>query len=499
MKVLFIYPNLGGPIGFNIGVSILSSVLKKRLHEVKLIHLNESLGFPLDIEKIKKTILNYQPDLMGISVNTNQFLIGVEIAKFVKEEVDKSIPILFGGVHPTLNPEQTLNYDFIDMVIVGEGEEAILELVEKLKNKEDISQIKNLWSKKDGKIIKNKLRGFVPLDKVPFMDVSIYDYQKIINSRHGWIDVMLSRGCPFNCTYCFNKPYKKTYSKYCDPGEIKRYIRWGDHIKTIQGIKNILENYKNVKCVSFVDDDFLIDPFIIKFIRLFKKEVNLPFVINTNTNSINDKKLEELKNGSCDLIRAGIECGNEKIRKEILNRNFGDENIINKIKLVKKYRIRVFTYNMIGLPTEKHEDVIKTLKINVQCSPDVVKISTFYPYRGTKIYSICENLGLIPEDLDKSTLTYYDKSILNFDDDFLLFIEKVQKYFDCYLNYYTDELSSTYSSLIGTIEGLSRKEWKNKEIQKSIQEKRDLISKNLSSKNISHYAMRFTSYFAVKI
>jgi len=499
LKILFIYPNLGGPIGFNIGISILSSILKSKSHKVKLIHLNEAVGFSLDKDRIKQKIIEYNPNIIGISVNSNQFPIGIEIAKFIKKDIDKKIPILFGGIHPTMNAEQTLNYDCVDMVIVGEGEESILELIEKFQRKEDISQIKNLWLKKDGKIIKNRLRGFISLSEVPFMDVSIYDFQKIIDSRNGWIDVILSRGCPFNCTYCFNKPYKDIYSEYCGTDEIKRYVRRGDYTKTINGIKEILKKYKNIKCISFVDDNFLMDSNIIEFIKSFKKEINLPFVINSHVLSINDRILKELKEGGCDLIRVGLECGNEKIRKKILNRNVKYKTIIEKVKLIRRYGIRAFTYNMIGLPTEKRKDIIKTLKMNVECSPDVVKVSTFYPYEGTKIYSICIDFGLISKESDKSRLTYYDKTILNFDNDFVLFIQKIQRYFDCYLNYYNNELSSIYEPLIDEIESLSREEWNEEEKHIKIKEKIDTISKDLSSKSIIYYAMRFTSYFAVKV
>jgi len=499
MKILFIYPNLGCTIGFSIGVCTLSAILKKKGHKVKLIHLNESLGFPLDKVRIKNIILEFKPNIIGFSVDSNQFPIGIEIAEFIKDNINKSIPIIFGGIHPTLNPEETLNHNAVDMVLVGEGEEALPELIENLEKNQDISHIKNIWLKKNGKIVINKLRNFISLKKIPFMDTDVMDYQKIINNRNGWIDVILTRGCPRNCTFCFNETYRRIYSHHCVSYDIHKYVRIDDYTKIIQGIKRILEKYKNIKAVNFNDDDFLLFSPILGFIKSFKKKIGLPFMISAHINSINEKKLKILKECGCDLIRVGLECGNEKIRKNILKRNISNKQIIEKIMLIKKHKIRSYTFNMIGLPTEKKDDVIKTLRLNVICNPDVVRISTFYPYKGTKIYSVCNDLGLLPIDLSKSTLTYFDQTILNFDDKFILFLEKIQKYFDCYLNYYIQELSSTFKELIKSITKLTKQEFEDTSIQKQIQNKIQCISRELSLKNIRHYAKRFTQYYAVKI
>ncbi|MEE9525307.1 MAG: radical SAM protein [Candidatus Woesearchaeota archaeon] len=497
MKVLFIYPNLKGN-DVNIGISLLSAILKEKSHEVKVIHINESLGIPFDFELIKKEIISFNPDLIGISANTTHFSMGIKIAKFIKDKMTEEVPIVFGGVHTTLNPDEILKFDCIDMLVVGEGEEAIVELVEKLGKKEDISEIQNLWLKKNDKIIKNPLRRFIPLDKLPPMDVSIWDFQKVIDSKKGWVNVSLNRGCLNNCTYCFNKSYKTIYSKYCI-NKTDNYLRIGDYTTKIKEIKDILNSYEGVKIIRFVDDDFLLNDSIIEFMNIFKKEINLPFVINAHINSVNEEKLIALKKNNCHLLGIGVECANENIRKEILNRHMSNQQIREKIKLIKKIGVRLMNYIMFGFPTETKQNVIETLKLNSESQPDIVRSSIFFPCEGTELYSICEKLELISHSKDQNLFTYFEKSVLNFNDDFKLFLEKVQKYLDCYLNYYNENLSSKYGALIAMINNLSREQWGDEEVHKEIQKMRESISQDLCSKKTFHYAMRFTSYFAVRI
>ena len=495
MKVLFIYPNLGGSVGFNIGLAMLSAQLKRGAHETKLIHLNESLGSPLDFNNIEKTVLDYNPGLIGISVNTNQYSIGIDISRFLKSRgIDA--PIVFGGIHPTLNPEKTLENPCVDFVVVGEGEGAILDLANSLERKINVFNIDNLWLKIDGKIRKNKLRKLISLENNFFMDVDLFEnFKKITDLKNGWAEVILGRGCPFNCNYCFNDAYRKTYRKYGKAGDIKNYIRNGDYDVTLQGIIRMKDRFKNITCFSFVDDDFLIDRNSLEFIKRYKKEVGLPFVINTTVQSIDEEKLEALKSGGCDLLRIGIESGNENIRKEVLNRNVGNEAIIRKIRLARSKGLRVLTYNLIGLPNETREIIIETIKINLECGTDLVKMATFYPYEGTKIYSLCKEKGLINEESQETTLTYFDRSILNFDESYKADLSRMQKYFDVYLNYHDIRLMPYYREIMAKIERLPVNNLDNSEIKKEI----EIISRELSYQGIEHYALKYTAFLAVKV
>jgi len=141
MKVLFVFPNLGWDPSPCIGIATLSAVLKNKSHDTRLIYLNESIGITLDFKKIKKMIEDYQPDLIGFSATTNQFPVALKIAQFIKRDMGSKIPILFGGIHVTLNPAEAISYDCLDMIVLGEGEEALLELVKRIQGDGDISKV----------------------------------------------------------------------------------------------------------------------------------------------------------------------------------------------------------------------------------------------------------------------------------------------------------------------------------------------------------------------
>lgn len=498
MKVLFVFPNLRWDPSPCIGIATLSAVLKGKLHDARLIYLNESIGITLDFKKIKGAVEDYQPDLIGFSATTNQFPVALKIAQFIKRGMGSKIPILFGGIHVTLNPVEAVAHDCIDMIVLGEGEGALSELVEKMQGDEDISKIKNLWLKRDGQIIKNDLRPYISSEQLPFMDVDVMDYQKIIDFRNGWVDLILSRGCPRRCTYCFNSVYKDIYKIACkEPG---RYIRVGDYYKTIEGIKKILSKYRDVKAINFFDDDFLLSPSIVEFVKLFRKEINLPFIINTHVDSITEEKVSVLKSCGCDLIKIGLESGNYRIRRVVLNRQTTNQCFIEKSQIIKKHDIRLFTFNMIGLPTETENNVSETLQLNAQLKPDVVRVATFYPYEGTQIYFLCEKLGLLmPKNQRQRDLTYSSKSILNFDDNFKLFLLKTIKHLDCYLNYLDADVSVYYGEVVNEINSLSERGFNSKAKQKILSERIEKISNNLLFQSVPHYVKKFNPYYAVRV
>lgn len=165
MRVLFIYPNLYAQIGFNYGVASLSAVLKQHGHETALINVNEKLGYPLDLERIRSEVEKFRPDLIGFSAVTNQYKYVLQIAKFLKEEF--SLPQICGGIHATLAPNDILQSGCFDFVCRGEGEYALLELADTLEKGEDVSCIPNICLMRNGRVTTNQVRPFVRLEGLP--------------------------------------------------------------------------------------------------------------------------------------------------------------------------------------------------------------------------------------------------------------------------------------------------------------------------------------------
>ncbi|MFN3467364.1 MAG: B12-binding domain-containing radical SAM protein, partial [Candidatus Brocadiales bacterium] len=202
MKVLFIYPNINSQVGFNFGLAFVSAMLKAHGHTTRLLNLNEKLDRLPTEEEIRAYVEDFKPGLVGISAVTPQYRQALKIARLIKSFFNA--PIVLGGVHATLVPEEVLKEDCFDYACVGEGEEAVLELADRLEKGQDTTTIYNIWAKKSGKVIPNNVRPFVNLSKLPRKDYPLFNMQKLIDTEDGWVRLMTSRGCPFRCTYCFN-------------------------------------------------------------------------------------------------------------------------------------------------------------------------------------------------------------------------------------------------------------------------------------------------------
>lgn len=435
MRVLFIYSSWNAPLAYSEGVGLLSARLKRAGHETKLLYIHEGM-YPLHLEGIKREVEEYQPGLIAFSTGTNQYPIVTQISRFLRPYL--SIPFIVGGVHSTLCPEEVIKETSIDILCLGEGEEAIVELTERLESGEDITRIRNLWVKRDGQVFKNPPRPYQNLDHNPFADRKVFAFQKLIDLKNGWVDMMAGRGCPYLCTFCFNESYRKIYrsSLGADTGG---YIRFRKPSLVIQEMKEILASYQCIKTFSFNDDTFTMSKrWLTEFCSLYKEEIKVPFVINSHLNNVEEDALDVLKDAGCELVRVGIESGNPRIRNDVLKRHpISNEEIVDLLGRIQSRGIRVLTYNMIGLPTERKEDIIETIRLNARCSPDVVKILTFYPYKNTPIYDFCLRKGLLRPDHEELP-NYYEKTVLNFDQETKDFIQDVQTNFCRYLNEYVE-------------------------------------------------------------
>jgi radical SAM superfamily enzyme YgiQ (UPF0313 family) len=378
----------------SLAIRTLHSVLDKEGHDVTSIFLSEVSVTPTDeeMEKLLSLLKKIKPDIIGIRVLSNFFPIVSEISKKIKEKLN--CLIIWGGVHPTLNPEQSLEY--ADIVCIGEGEKAILELVSKLSKNEDISKIKNLWIKKDGKIIKNEIRPLIQdLDSLPFPDFSnknkiyitfkkVYVYKPDYDIyTHSYIyPIMTSRGCPFSCTYCVNSCLRKIYA-----GKGK-YVRRRSVENVIKELVNVKRKFKSIKFIVFNDDVFTFDKEWIKeFCEKYKKYVNIPFYCYIHPKIIDEEVAKLLKGVRWYGAVTGIQSGSERVRKNIFNRYESNEEIVNCAWLLHKYKISS-SYDIIQNPFETDEDKRETLNLLLSLpKPFRVRIFNllFYPnYEITK-------------------------------------------------------------------------------------------------------------------
>ena len=341
---------------------------------------------------------------------TGEHIYHIELNEMLRKNHDALS--VFGGPHPTYSPEM-INNKYVDAICRGEGEIYFLELVDKLEKNEDFYETKSFWfKKKDGSIVKNPIGALVSnLDDTPAPDRKLmYDADKALRAR-GTKLFMATRGCPYQCTYCFNHAYNAlTKGK----GEMIR-SRSVDSI--IAEIKEVKEKYFMDR-VNIDDDIFLLKPkgWLKEFAEKYPKEIGLPFICCVRPETVTEETGFLLQKIGCTHVAMGIECGDNETARKVLKRNTTNERIIESVKILKKNNIKIMTQNLIGLPIENPVEVdYKTLDLNIKLKPYFAWGSILYPYPGTEIGTLAKRIGYFDGDFEKTSISNKTGTNLKYD------------------------------------------------------------------------------------
>jgi len=346
-------------------------------------------------EKIKQA-LSQEILLFGITALTgHQLYYGSLIAKFIKKH-KRNAKIVWGGIHSSSSPVQTLKEDFVDYIVIGEGEDTFPQLVEALAYNKDISKIKGIGYKERSKeVIINSPSKFVDINKLenpPYDLVNINEY--LIGIGNGEFYIEGARGCPYNCTFCYNPSYNKRIWRPRSPKEIVSNMK---HLYYKYGIKNFL----------IIDDSFFISrKRLIEFISLLRKEnLDIKWRCEANISSVmklDNSLMEKVVDSGLNWVGVGVESSSKRIRK-ILNKDIDIQSLIEFNKRVSKYNFNI-RYNFItGTPWEEKEDMKRTIKIvrellNNNPKASVQPIYITVPYPNTMYLKQCMDFGFKPPD-----------------------------------------------------------------------------------------------------
>jgi len=408
MKILFFYPNDYLSKGIPQGIAILSACLKLAGHETDIFDLtflktkdykscvDNNIYLPTeytleDLVKIDpvvdlpsefiKKLEQVKPDLIAMSAMSSSFDVGLQLLNSVKKYIH--CPVVVGGVHATIDTKDALNAEIIDYAIIGEGEEALIELVDAISNKLDTSNIKNLAWKDGNEIFINPLRPFVNLDSLPCPDWSIFDkrhlFQAFVGKIYSGSFYGMSRGCPYRCTYCVNSTLRDVQIS-CGT-----YFRIQSVQKTISDLKQLKEQF-GITWIKFEDDSIM--SFKIECLKKLHdgfKPLNIIFGCSVRPESTTNEKLGLLRDMGCVAMSVGIESGNEELRYSQLNRKMTNHSIENAVKSMQNYGIRVSTFNMLGLPNETRDNVFETIRLNKKLNVSSCNVYVVFPYPGTPL------------------------------------------------------------------------------------------------------------------
>ncbi|MCI5157329.1 MAG: radical SAM protein [Candidatus Electrothrix sp. AUS1_2] len=440
MKITLVAPTPPDVAAF--GVRALSAYLKQHGHSVKSIFLpggvekyKDSNGFTYNYQEhiIRKVIeLCQDADLIGVSFMSHYLDRAKQLCQALK--ANTTVPVIVGGIHPTVQPEECL--EFADIVCRGEGEQALLEIIQRMERHESYYDIENLYFRQDGNTIRNPLRPLQQdLDALPFFDYEMDGQYIFDNLRDDIVPMnkemlkncfplephvegsfsdsyhrtlsyktMTTRGCPHHCTFCAEKTLADMYSG-------QRYLRK-------RGVNNIITELLWVKKeLPFVQSIFLFDDTflsrttdeIIEFAKEYKKQIAMPFHIQASPGTVTAKKIEVLIDAGLAFVEMGIQSMSNT-GKDLYKRKTTEKSILDAAAIFHSFRKQIYPpcYHVIlDNPWETSEDVLETLDTILKLPrPFWLKRSSLVLFPGTELNSKAKAEGLLKTKEDERREIY---------------------------------------------------------------------------------------------
>jgi len=338
---------------------------------------------------INKRVREFDPDIIGISVMTMTLLDAINVINICKQ-TKQLVKIVLGGPHPHIFPNETIQLEGVDLLVIGEGEITFKELLDTIENDGDLQNVQGIVYKREGKVIHTEPR---PLNRnldveIPFPARHLVPYKKyssVLAKRNPATTMFTSRGCPYKCTFC-DRPHL---------GKIFRF-------HSSKYVVDEIEHCTKMGINEFIiyDDTFTINKQRVKDIcnEIIKRNLDVGFDIRARIDTVDEEMLQLLKRAGCHGVHFGIESGTAKILK-VLNKGIDIDQAKKVIQLTKKYGIPVLTYFIIGNPTETIEDIRETFKVMRELEPDFVHLAILTPFPSTNIYFSAIEQGIISHDV----------------------------------------------------------------------------------------------------
>jgi radical SAM superfamily enzyme YgiQ (UPF0313 family) len=405
MKILFLYPKWTSDYGLfayfakragvwpPLNLAYLAAIAENLGHEVRII---DAEAENLTRDEMVDKILNFQPNLVGMTATTPFFHFVEEAANLIKEKLPE-VSVLLGGAHITVLKEKAFK-DCFDYGFIGEADEAFPAFLKKYDSREDIRDILGILFR-DGEDIRytGDVAPVMDMDSLLLPAYHLLKMEKYkIGTLHGmknFVSIMTVRGCPYKCIFCSTKVFGKN-------------VRRRSPELVVEEIKHIKKQY-NINHFIFSDDTLTMNrEHILKICELIIKEnIGITFEGGTRANLVDEEIIAKLSEAGMIRICFGLESVDENIRK-LMCKEIPLESYIIANKITNKYGLETLNSCMIGLPGETKETIKKTLSF-LRDSRGIkqANLSIAVPYPGTELYDMAKNelygLKLIIDDFSK--------------------------------------------------------------------------------------------------
>jgi radical SAM superfamily enzyme YgiQ (UPF0313 family) len=528
MRVLFIYPNLYTQMGFNHGLASLSACLKAHGHQTRLVNLNENLPPVPSRDEILALVREWEPGLIGFSCLTQQYPAGLELARWLREQARELgltlPPLVVGGIHPSMVPQDVMADAAWDHVGVGECEDALVALVERSERGETPDDVSNFLSWKGGvrpveRLAELAARGerapadawqhnpvgeFPDFANLPDPDYALFDTQRITDQKHGWFSLMTSRGCPYRCTYCLNHKIIDRYkAELARPVARLNFFRYRPPEKSIREIRDVLARYRGIGTFILDDDLFTQNPeHALAFCAAYKESgIGVPFVVNSHVKQLDPRVAQALPGAGCRILKLGIESGSVRVRKEVLKRNMSDQDILETIRQAEEHGLHTSGFVMVGLPGETHAERWMTVDLLARSGIGRFRTSMFFPFPGTDSYRLAVEGGYIRPDQVITLTDFTESSCLDFGAEDNLFLDKLATCMPWFVNARMAQTreapaSVRYQPWVERVLALSETEWA------AFKPRVRALDAEISGAAVAacelHYSIRYNAFMGVR-
>jgi len=407
-----------------IGLKYLHYYLLKKEHSSFLLFLPKfNLNDKNTLEEIKKFVLKINPQLIGISLMSLEYYSARDLTQYLKNNFN-SIPIVWGGIHPTGAPEMCLEY--ADYICVGEGGRTVLDLANALSKNESINNINNLCYLENGKIKRNPLYPLIEdLDERPLCDLipvngfilaskRILPLNKRLFKRYSTSSgqiyrIVSSTGCPSSCTYCCSTFFSRLYNS--------KKVRRRSIPNIISELKIAVNKNPEIDFISFQDDCFLIHStdYIKKFCKIYKERIRKPFIVKSIPTYVNRDKISYLKEAGLSWIILGLQSGSERVCKDIYKRRSLKTDFLKAARIINDFNIASSYDIILDNPFENEEDKFETIQTFIETpKPFFPKFHSLSLFFGTELYERAKKE--CPEKIEdslKKDFFIYHKDPLN--------------------------------------------------------------------------------------
>lgn len=395
MKVLLINPpyfnskyKFIGLVAPPLGIAYIAAVLEENGIDVEII---DAAALEMSWETLENEIKRISPGLVAVTALTPTIDKAMQTAELAKKTCTQAT-VVMGGYHPTFNYQEMLERDYVDIVVMGEGEYTMLELVETLDEGGDLKNVKGIAYKD----VVTPTRPIIEdLDELPFPARHLLpmDHYKILNMKLHTATMISGRGCPMQCSFCASAALHGNKLRMRSP------------MNVVDEMEHLINDHDS-GMIAFMDDTFTLKPRRVEEIcdEIKKRDIDVYWGCTARADTLSEKLLRKLSDSGCITMFLGVESADQQ-QLDRVNKQMTIEKIRQAFKLSRENDIRTIASVVLGMPGDTKESIERTIKFVRELNPSYALFSLATPYPGTRFYQEAVQDNLIKvKDWSKYTL-----------------------------------------------------------------------------------------------